>query len=170
MLRTSVLGLVVTSGFAVYASSLFPVPRPLGHDHAIDPRLQVLAMGSVFGRAEVNATTVYQSSYAMPTTAPQTSPAAQRRTYRAREQPGGCPAGVEFGLLCSECGGFQIMYHEDVPRFSTHRCLGVSLDFAKGLKTGPPCWPLCRLETICSGKTVCVLKTLKRNTGIKGIP
>jgi hypothetical protein len=58
MLRTSVLGLVVTSGFAVYASSLFPVPRPLGHDHAIDPRLQVLAMGSVFGRAEVSGSAV----------------------------------------------------------------------------------------------------------------
>jgi hypothetical protein len=135
MLRTSVLGLVVTSGFAVYASSLFPVPRPLGHDHAIDPRLQVLAMGSVFGRAEVNATTVYQSSYAMPTTAPQTSPAAQRRTYLTDEQPEGCPAGFEFILFCSGCGGLQIMYHEDQP-LSTDRCLGVSLDFAKGLKTG----------------------------------
>jgi hypothetical protein len=135
MLKTSVLGLVATSGFAVYASSLFPVPRPLGHDHAIDSGLQVLTMGSIFGRAEANATTVYRSSFAMPTTAPQTSPAAQRRTYRAGEQPEGCPAGVEFILICSGCGGLQIMYHEDQP-FSSNRCLGVSLDFAKGLKTG----------------------------------
>jgi hypothetical protein len=122
------------SPFSLHHYSL--VPLPLGHDHAIDSRLQVLSMGSVFGRVEANATTVYQSSFAMPTTAPQTSPAAQRRTYRAREQPEGCPAGIEFVLLCSECGGFQIMYHEDEPRLSTHRCLGVSLDYAKGLKTG----------------------------------
>jgi hypothetical protein len=135
MLKTSVLGLVVISGIAVYASSLFPVPLPLGHNYAIDSRLQVLAMGSIFGRTEANATTVYRYIFAMPTTAPQTSPAAQRRTYLTNEQPKGCPAGFEFILFCSECGGLQVMYHEDQP-LSTDRCLGVSLDFAKGLKTG----------------------------------
>jgi hypothetical protein len=132
MLKSSVLGLFAISGITVHASSLFPVPLPLSHDHAIDPRLQVLAMGSVFGRAEANATTAHRSSFAMSTAAPQTSPAARRRIYGPDEQPEGCPWATDT-LSCRSCGGVKYMFYEGSMAGSA-RCLGVSLDFANNLK------------------------------------